>query len=212
MRISKTKYSVKEPTQPKALHLKNIQPLNKLRKAFTVPERHIRNDKDFKKLTAAFLKKDRQLKHSKLSLNEKQEAAYAFTDSVSHLLYKDKKIQTFDKSVREKLNELKKHNLYQHELKQEIDTFTQQKFKDIIGKDAPFQIDIITKPLAPSEIYNINKLPKTYHRKKPYIGKYDTSIRTSKQIIAEDGFYNTPSQGITNISKDPRAQKNWLKI
>ena len=143
MRISKTKYSVKEPTQPKALHLKNIQPLNKLRKAFTVPERHIRNDKDFKKLTAAFLEKDRQLKHSKLSLNEKQEAAYAFTDSVSHLLYKDKKIQTFDKSVREKLNELKKHNLYQHELKQEIDTFTQQNSKTSLEKMHHFKLILL---------------------------------------------------------------------
>ena len=50
-------------------------------------------------------------------------------------------------------------------------------------------------------------MSKTYYGKAPYLAKYDTAVRTSKQIINEDGFYNVPSQGIKNISKDPRAQK-----
>ena len=62
-------------------------------------------------------------------MREKREAADEFTKNIGKYCMKEKTSKAFDKSVRNKLNELKDNKLYQHELKQDIDKFTQKKFK-----------------------------------------------------------------------------------
>ena len=197
---------------------KNTASLSKMKKSFPLSEQDIHNDKKFQKLSHAFQEKNKALENSILPLHQKRKIASEFTTVAHDIVCKDPRYKSFQKALTKKLDELTRHIPYNHNLKGDIRNFSQQKFKEIFGEDTPFHLATITQPFAPSDISSINESSKTYVNAVS-TSRYDTIIKPNKKLIADDGYYSTKRQGITNISQDPRAQKlitniksQWQKI
>ena len=185
---------------------KNTASLSKMKKSFPLSEQDIHNDKKFQKLSHAFQEKNKALENSILPLHQKRKIASEFTTVAHDIVRKDPRYKSFQKALTKKLDELTRHIPYNHNLKGDIRNFSQQKFKEIFGEDTPFHLATITQPFAPSDISSINESSKTYVNAVS-TSRYDTIIKPNKKLIADDGYYSTKRQGITNISQDPRAQK-----